>query len=66
MSRSLRLLIALALFAPLALSAQGRGGGANWADSLKFKYSASPQLEKLKAEASAEIDKQAKLIQVMV
>lgn len=66
MSRSLRLFVALALLAPLTLPAQGRGGGTNWADSIKFKYTASPQLEKLKAEASAEIDKQAKLIQVMV
>jgi aminobenzoyl-glutamate utilization protein B len=63
----LRNLLALALLAPLALSAQGRGGrGGGWVDSIKFKYAGDERLTRLKAEASAEIDKQAKLIQVMV
>ncbi|MBM4195275.1 MAG: amidohydrolase [Gemmatimonadetes bacterium] len=65
MSRRVSLLAALALAAPITLAAQGRGG-VNWADSIKFKYTGTAQLERLKAEASAEIDKQAKLIQVMV
>ena len=58
----------LAFAAPALLVAQGRGGrgGFNAADSIKYKYASTPKLDALKAEASAEIDKQAKLIQVMV
>lgn len=67
----MRRLLALAVLASLpALSpAQGRGGrggGFSAVDSIKYRYPSTPQLEKLKAEAAAEIDKQAKLIQVMV
>ena len=51
--------------APLARTwAQREGGGA--ADSIKYKYASSPQLDKLKAEAATEIDAKAKMIQVMV
>lgn len=62
-----RSLFVAAILTPLALSAQGRGGrGGNAADSIKYKYTASPKLEAYKTEVAAEIDKQAKLIQVMV
>jgi aminobenzoyl-glutamate utilization protein B len=55
------------LVAPLALGAQGRGGfGPNWADSIKYKYTATPALEKYKEEASKMIDAKAKMIQEMV
>ena len=64
----LRSALVLVLATPLALAAQGRGGrgGFNAADSIKYKYTASPKLEALKTEVAAEIDKEAKLIQVMV
>jgi aminobenzoyl-glutamate utilization protein B len=66
--RALSVMLTLALAAPALLVAQGRGGrgGFNAADSIKYKYASTPKLEQLKAEASAEIDKEAKLIQVMV
>ena len=55
------------LLAPLALGAQGRGGfGPNWADSIKYRYTATPALEQYKAEASTMIDAKAKMIQEMV
>ena len=54
----------LALSIPLALGAQRPTAGA--ADSIKFIYPASPQLEALKAEAAKEIDAKAKMIQEMV
>ena len=54
----------LALSIPLALGAQRPTAGA--ADSIKFIYPASPQLEVLKAEAAKEIDAKAKMIQEMV
>ncbi|HTK52393.1 MAG TPA: amidohydrolase [Gemmatimonadaceae bacterium] len=41
-------------------------GGANAADSIKYKYPSSPRLEALKAEAAKEIDAKAKMIQEMV
>jgi aminobenzoyl-glutamate utilization protein B len=54
------------LLAPAALLAQrgGQAGGA--ADSIKYHYASTPQLDALKAEAAREIDKKAKDIQVMV
>ena len=55
----------VALLVPFALVAQGRGAGSA-ADSIKFSYPASPQLEALKAEAVKEIDAKAKMIQEMV
>ena len=55
----------VALLVPFALAAQGRGAGSA-ADSIKFSYPASPQLEALKAEAVKEIDAKAKMIQEMV
>ena len=52
---------------PLSTIQAQRGGGAgNAADSIKYKYASTPQLEKLKAEAVREIDAKAKMIQVMV
>jgi len=57
-------LSALALLPPTPVSAQ-RGGG-NAADSIKYKYSSTPRLDALKAEAEKEIDAKAKMIQEMV
>jgi aminobenzoyl-glutamate utilization protein B len=54
---------ALALAAP-SLAAQR--GGANYGDSIKYRYPSSARLEALKAEAAREIDAKAKMIQVMV
>ena len=54
----------VALIAPLSLSAQ-RGGG-NAADSIKYVYPASPELEAMKAEVAKKIDGKAKMIQEMV
>ena len=56
---------AFLLAAPTALLAQ-RGGGGGAADSIKYKYASTAQLDALKAEASKEIDARAKLIQEMV
>lgn len=67
--RFLSLVLTLALVAPALLVAQGRGGrggGGNAAENIMYKYPSTAQLEKLKTEASAAIDKEAKLIQVMV
>lgn len=55
---------ALVLAAPATAHAQREAG--NYADSIKYKYAGTPQLEALKAEAAREIDAKAKLIQVMV
>ena len=54
----------LALTSPAVAKAQ-RGGG-NAADSIKYKYPTTAQLDRLKAEAAKEIDAKAKMIQVMV
>ncbi len=66
--RSLRLALvalgALLLLPPATAGAQREGNGA--ADSIKYKYASTPQLEALKAEAAKEIDAKAKMIQVMV
>jgi aminobenzoyl-glutamate utilization protein B len=56
--------LGLALLPPARVSAQR--GGANAADSIKYKYSSTPQLDALKAEAAKEIDAKAKMIQEMV
>ena len=45
-------------------TAQRSDGGA--ADSIKYRYASTPQLDRLKAEAVREIDAKAKMIQVMV
>ncbi len=68
MSRPIARMLAIAsvaLLTPIALFAQGRGGGGA-ADSIKFVYPSSAKLDALKAEASKEIDGKAKLIQEMV
>jgi aminobenzoyl-glutamate utilization protein B len=57
---------ALALAVPIAAHPQRGGGGGNAADSIKYKYPSTPQLDALKAEASKEIDARAKMIQEMV
>jgi aminobenzoyl-glutamate utilization protein B len=43
-----------------------RGAPGNAADSIKYKYASTPQLDALKAEAAKEIDAKAKMIQEMV
>lgn len=55
---------ALAIAAPSAAAAQREGG--SYADSIKYRYAGTPQLEALKAEAAREIEAKAKMIQVMV
>ena len=56
----------LSAVVPTAISAQGRGGLGNAADSIKYKYTSNPQLEKLKEDAVKGIDAKAKMIQEMV
>jgi aminobenzoyl-glutamate utilization protein B len=58
---------ALLFVFPVALRSQGRGGGGfSAADSIKYKYPGTPQLDKLKAEVQVAIDGEAKLVQEMV
>ena len=66
--RSIFSLVAAALVIPtsIALAQRGGGGGGNAADSLKYKYTSTPKLDALKAEAAKEIDAKAKMIQEMV
>jgi aminobenzoyl-glutamate utilization protein B len=66
--RTLSLAVAFALLVPGLLTAQGRGGrgGFSAADSIKYTYPSTPQLEKLKADAATEIDGMKKKIQEMV
>jgi aminobenzoyl-glutamate utilization protein B len=58
---------AVAVAAALApsLSAQGRGGSGA-ADSIKYKYATTAQLDKYKDEITREVDAKAKMIQEMV
>ncbi len=56
--------VGLALTVPLSISAQRPTSSA--ADSLKYLYPASPELEALKADAARRVDAKAKLIQEMV
>jgi aminobenzoyl-glutamate utilization protein B len=62
---SFRLLVLTALIGPASLLAQG-GRGGHAADSIQYVYPTTPQLDKLKTEAAALIDGEAKQIQVMV
>src|SRR5690242_3188972 len=57
---------ALAVMALVPVAHAQRGGGVNWADSIKYTYPGSARLAKLKAEAAQRIDQKAKMIQVMV
>ena len=57
--------LAALVLLPSVAGAQ-RGGGVNWADSIKYTYPSSARLAKLKAEAAQRIDQKAKMIQVMV
>ncbi len=50
----------------IPLAAHAQRGGPDFADSIKFKYPSSAQLDALKAEAAKEIDAKAKMIQEMV
>ena len=62
--RSVLPLIAAVLTAfPSSVALAQRGGaGGSAADSIKYKYPTTPQLDALKAEAAKEIDAKAKLI----
>jgi aminobenzoyl-glutamate utilization protein B len=62
----IRLLAAFALIAPATLLAQGGRGGGRAADSIKYVYPNSAQLDKLKTDAAAMIDGEAKMVQEMV
>ncbi len=61
-----RLFLFTALVIPASLLAQGGRGGGRAADSIKYVYPTTPQLDKLKAEAATLIDGEAKQIQEMV
>ena len=60
------IVVALLATLPWSASFAQRGGGTNFADSIKYKYASTPRLDALKAEAAKEIDAKAKLIQEMV
>jgi aminobenzoyl-glutamate utilization protein B len=62
----LTLLALCALQLGASARAFAQRGPASAADSIKYRYESTPRLEALKAEASREIDGEAKLIQVMV
>jgi len=62
--RALTTVLVVSSLAPLAAHAQR--GAPNAADSIKYKYASTAQLDALKAEAAKEIDAKAKLIQEMV
>jgi aminobenzoyl-glutamate utilization protein B len=64
--RAARIVASLALIAPATLFAQGGRGNSRAADSIKYVYPNTPQLEKLKTEAAALVDGEAKQIQEMV
>jgi aminobenzoyl-glutamate utilization protein B len=66
MTRIAVALSALCLALVPSSTALAQGGGANAADSIKYKYPSTPKLEALKAEAAKEIDAKAKTIQEMV
>ena len=56
----------LSAVVPVVVPAQDRGSLGGAADSIKYKYAGSPQLEKLKEDAVKGIDAKAKMIQEMV
>jgi aminobenzoyl-glutamate utilization protein B len=64
--RSALPLLAAVLTAIPSSIALGQRGAGNAADSIKYKYTSTPQLGALKAEAAKEIDAKAKMIQEMV
>ena len=64
--RCLATIVSCALVLAVPSTAAAQRGGGNYADSIKYKYAGTPQLEALKAEAAREIDAKAKMIQVMV
>ena len=66
MTRIAVALSALCLALVPSSTAVAQRGGANAADSIKYKYPSTPKLEALKAEAAKEIDAKAKTIQEMV
>ena len=59
-SGALATAVAVAAALAPALSAQGRGGGGfSAADSIKYKYASTPQLDKYKDEIAREVDAKA-------
>ena len=66
MSAAIAALAFVAMLAPVTLLAQGGRGGGHAADSIKYVYPGTPQLEKLKTEAAELVQGEAKLIQEMV
>jgi aminobenzoyl-glutamate utilization protein B len=66
MSAAIAALAFVAMLAPVTLLAQGGRGGGHAADSIKYVYPGTPQLEKLKTEAADLVQGEAKLIQEMV
>ena len=66
MSAATAALAFVAILAPVTLLAQGGRGGGHAADSIKYVYPGTPQLEKLKTEAAELVQGEAKLIQEMV
>ena len=65
-SAAIAALAFVAMLAPVTLLAQGGRGGGHAADSIKYVYPGTPQLEKLKTEAADLVQGEAKLIQEMV
>jgi aminobenzoyl-glutamate utilization protein B len=63
---ALSIIVAVLAALPSSAALAQRGGGTNFADSIKYKYASTAQLDALKAEAAKEIDAKAKLIQEMV
>ena len=61
----IRKLVSASSLVPSA-KATAQRSTASAADSIKYRYASTPQLDKLKAEAAREIDAKAKMIQVMV
>jgi len=66
LSAAIAALAFVAMLAPVTLLAQGGRGGGHAADSIKYVYPGTPQLEKLKTEAAELVQGEAKLIQEMV
>src|SRR5918993_6064332 len=60
------IVVAVLTVLPCSAALAQRGGGTNFADSIKYKYASTPRLDALKAEAAKEVDAKAKLIQEMV
>lgn len=62
------LVLAAGLAVPLAPAAaqMGSAGGPNWADSITYRYPASPRVARLKAAAVKGVDARAKMVQEII